>query len=531
MTSLTGLRRLVRLVVRRDRIRLSVWVLGVCGLMLSSAASLPPLYPDQRAIDDYARLFGDNPALVAFAGPGYGFAHPNIGVILVNETQLWTCVAVALMSIFLINRHTRSEEDAERTEVIRSSVVGRHAPVAAAVVVVGAANLLIAAICAVGLVALGYATIGSLALAASVAACGLTFTAITAVVAQVASGSRATLGLASVALGVAFVLRALGDIGHNALRWLSPIGWAQSVRAYAGERWWAPLLCVVFSVAATTGAFWLSTRRDLGSGLLPQRAGPARAARSSTHPVGLAFRLQRGSVLGWAAGVFLVGVVYGSIGRDVEDMIAENPTYADFLAQASGASITDSYFATSLALMALLAAGFGIASALRLRSEESAGRAETVLASSVSRWRWAASHLAVSAAGTVVVVAAGGLGAGLSFAVVSNDAGQVARMVGASLVTVPAVLVLVGVAAALFGLVPRIAVVAWAALAAAVLVDLFGGLLQLPDWSRAISPLHHVPALPAAPLRLLPLVVLLVIATGAVGAGLVAFRERDLRTG
>ena len=334
MTAFTGLPRMVRLVLRRDRVRLPLWILSLSLFAVASAASQRSLYPDQASIDNYARLFGGNPALVAFAGPGYGFDHPNIGVILVNETQLWLCVGVALMSIFLVNRHTRAEEDAERTEVLRSSVVGRHAPTAAAVAVVTGANLVVAALSAAGFIAFGYATVGSIALAGSAAACGIVFTAVAAVTAQVASGSRATLGSASALLGVAFVLRAVGDIGDNAVRWLSPIGWAQGVRAYAGERSWPVLLSLGIAVTLTAGAFWLSTRRDLGSGLLPGRPGPSGASGPVTTPIGLAVRLQRGPVVGWSIGLFITGAVYGSIGQDVEQMVTDNPTYADFFAQA-----------------------------------------------------------------------------------------------------------------------------------------------------------------------------------------------------
>lgn len=529
MTAVTGLGRIVRLVLRRDRVRLPVWIVSLCGFIVASAASLPPLYPDQESIDDYARLFGDNPALIAFGGPGYGFDDPNIGVILVNEVQLWGCIGVALMSIFLVNRHTRLEEDAERTELLRSSVVGRHTQAAAAISVVAGANLVVAAVCAAAFVALGYATVGSLALAASFAIAGLTFTAIAAVTAQVASGSRSSLGLASGALGLAFVLRAVGDIGENALRWLSPIGWAQGIRAYAGERWWTVALALVFSLAVLAAAFWLSTIRDHGSGLLPTRPGPRRAKTWVTSPVGLAARLQRGSVIGWCAGVFLTGIVYGSIGQDVEEMIAENPAYADFLAQAQGADLTDSFFATSMSMLALLTAGFGIASALRLRSEEAAGRAEPVLAAPVSRWRWTTSHLVVALVGSALVMASAGLGVGIAYAVVSSDIGQVGRLVGSALVTVPGILVLVGIATALFGLSPRAALLAWAALGVAVLVGLFGELLQLPTWTRQLSPLHHVPGVPAESIRATPLVVLLLVAGALLAVGLRGVRERDLR--
>jgi len=529
MRTLTGLGHMIRLILRRDRVRLPVWLVALGGTVIASAASLPPLYPDQAAIDSYAELFGDNPALVAFAGPGHGFDDPNIGVILVNETQLWACIGVALMSIFLVNRHTRQEEDAERTEVVRANPVGRHAPIAAAVVVVGVANLVLAAVCAVAFVALDYPVVGSIALAGSFVACGLAFTAIAAVVAQVASGSRSSLGLGAAVLGATFSLRAVGDIANSWPRWVSPIGWAQGVRAYAGERWWPLGIALAFTLAAVAGAFWLSARRDLGSGILPQRPGPARAPRWVTSPVGLAVRLQRGSLVAWTVGLFAMGALYGSIGQDVEEMLEENPSYADFLAQLEGVDVTDSFFATAIAQLALLAAGFTISAALRVRSEESAGHTESVLAAPVSRWRWMASHLLVAGVGTVVVLGAGGLGMGLAFAVVSEDAGQVLRLAGSALATVPAVLLLGGFAVALFGSSPRFALASWVGLAVAVLVELFGELLQLPDWSRALSPVHHVPGVPAEHLRLLPLLALSAAAIGLVAIGLRSFRVRDVQ--
>lgn len=528
MSTLTGSRSLARFVLRRDRLRLTLWIGVVAGITVASAASLPPVYPDQAAIDSYVALFADNPALVAFGGPGYGFDDPNIGVILVNETQLWGSIAVALMAIFLVNRHTRAEEDVERAEVIRSSVVGRHAPTAAALAVVTAGILAVGLLCALGFVATDYPVTGSVALAGSLVAVGVVFVGITAVAAQVAGTGRGTLGIACAALVAAFVLRAVGDIGDNALRWLSPLGWAQSVRAFAGEQWWTLALCVGVAGALVTGAFWLATRRDLGSGMLGVRAGPARASRALAHPLGLAVRLHRGTVIGWAVGLFVTGVVYGSIGEDIETMIEDNPTYADFLAQLQGASLTDSFFATSLLMLAIISTGFAISATLRLRSEEAAGRAEAILAAPVSRAGWVASHLVVTVVATVLIVVAGGLGVGASYAVVAEDGSQVLRMAAASLATVPPVLVLVGVTLALFGLAPRAAVGAWFALALVAIVGFLGAVLRLPDWTRQLSPFEHIPALPAESLRWTPIVVLLGVAASLVALGFAAFRRRDL---
>lgn len=528
MTTVVGLGRLIRLVLRLDRVRLTVWLVALGGLTVISAASLPPVYPDQDAIDAYARLFGDNPALVAFAGPGYGFDDPNIGVILVNETQLWVMIGVALMSMFLLNRHTRAEEDEERTDLLRAAVVGRHAPTAAAVVVVSAANLAMAVVCALAFVALGYPVAGSVALAGSFLAVGLVFVGVTAVAAQVASTGRATLALSGTVLVVTFLVRALGDIADSALRWLSPIGWAQGVRAFAGERWWLLGLSLAVAAALVVVAFWLSTRRDAGSGLLATRPGPARASRSLLRPAGLAVRLQRAAVIGWVVGLFVTGVVYGSIGQDVEEMIEENPVMADFLAQMQGASLTDAYFATSFSMMAMMASGFAISAVLRLRSEEQAGRSEVLLAGPLPRTRWATGHLLVAVVGSALVVGAGGLGLGLAYAAVMGDASQVARMVGASLVALPAVLVLIGVAVALFGLVPRWALAAWGALAVVSIVGVFAELLRLPTWVRAISPFDHLPASPAEPVAVGPLVAQTVLAVALTATGLWGLRRRDL---
>ena len=50
---------------------------------------------------------------------------------------------VALMSMFIVGRHTRAEEQNGRSELIGAAPVGRFAPVTAALIVVSAAQLLL----------------------------------------------------------------------------------------------------------------------------------------------------------------------------------------------------------------------------------------------------------------------------------------------------------------------------------------------------------------------------------------------------
>jgi ABC-2 type transport system permease protein len=523
-----GTARLVRLFLRLDRLRLTLWIAGIVALIVASAASIDAVYDTQASVDNYAAFMGDNPATIAMAGPGYGFDDPTAGTVLANETALWAAIALALMSIFLLVRHTRGDEEAERTELVRSSVVGRHAPLAAALIVVTGANLVAGAAIAAGIAAFGFDLTGALAMAAASAATGLVFAGAAAVAAQTATTARGALGIASALLGSAFVVRAVGDIGDGTLTWLSPIGWAQAVRSFADERWWTVALSVGVAIGLCLLALVLETHRDHGGGLVNQRPGPARGRAWMAHPSGLAARLQRGSLIGWSTGLFLLGLVYGSVARDIERILDDSPEMADFLAQVGGASITDAYYATTLLIITVVGTGFSLSSALRLRGEETGGRAEPVLATPVSRTTWALGGLSVTVAGTLAVVTAGGLGLGLGNAAMTGEIGELPGLLAGALLYVPAMLLLVGVAVAAFGLVPRGSGAVWAVLAAVVVIALFGEMLRLPAWLRQVSPFEHVPALPAESFTVLPLAVLSVLAAALTTAGLLGLRSRDV---
>ena len=87
----------------------------------------------------------------------------------------------------------------------------------------------------------------------------------------------------------------------------------------------------------------------------------------------------------------------------------------------------------------------------------------------------------------------------------SDDLGRLPLLVGSSVAIAPAVWVLIGLAVALFGLLPRAVAAVWGALAACYLAAFLGPLLGLPDWVIDISPFTHVPLLPAADFDAMPL--------------------------
>lgn len=529
--TLAGTWTLARLQLRLDRVRTPLWLVGIVTLVLVSAASVAGLYPEPEDVQRYVATMELSPNLVsvnrALNGPGLGFDDPNLGVVLVNELAIWGAFAFALMGIFAVTRHTRAEEDAERADMVRARSVGRHASLAAVALTVSVTQLLAGLVSFAGLLALGFAPVGSTALCVAFVAAGLVFAAITAVAAQVASTARATLGLGLAALGVAYLVRATGDLGQRAWSWASPIGWTHQMRAFAGERWWVSGLSLGVVVVCGVVATSLADRRDLGSGLMAQRLGPVHARPWSTRPVGLVLRLQRGAIVGWSIGLLVLGLAYGAVGSDIEQVLRDNPDMEQFI-PVGGSSVTDSYVAYTLALGAMLAGGYAIASVLRLRGEEADARTEWVLATPSSRWSWMAAHLAVAVFGSVVVLVASGMGTGLGLGVASDDLGQVPRLVGASLSLLPAVLVLIGVAALAYGWAPRWSLLSWGPLAFVVVVGLFGELFRVPAALRWLSPLDHLPMVPAEAVDVVPALVLIGLAGVLVAAAAVGLRRRDV---
>lgn len=525
---LSGTWGLVRLVARRDRFRIALWAVGIVGLVAFSAGGITSLYTTPQQLESYARTVQGNSALIVQSGPGYGLDDPTTGAVLMNETALWVFIAAALMSVFMVVRHTRTEEETERAELVRAAPVGRHAALVAAMLGAAIANTVVAIGLAVSLLAYGLPTAGSVAFGLAVFGAGMVFAGIGVVAAQVASGSRAALAIGGAALGVAFVLRAIGDVGNGVLSWASPIGWAQAIRAYADERWWVLVLPVVAVLGLVWLAIVLQARRDFGAGLVPQRPGPSVADHRLSSPLGLALRIQRGAMIGWIVGVGLLAFFYGIIADQAEQILEDNPEMEDYFAQLGQGSITDAFLSTSILILALMASGFTVSSILRLRSEEVAGRTDLVLVGPVSRRRWASSHVIVAIVGTTVLMLVIGAAVGLGYGVVIGDLGQTVRLAGAGLAMVPALLVVAGIGVALHGLGPRWSPLTWGVVAWAAVAGLFGGVLQLPQWALDLSPFEHAPALPADSIEWPPIAVSLLVAAGLIAAGFAALDRRDM---
>jgi len=525
--SLTGTNALLRLALRRDRVMIPAWVYGVTALVLSTAYGFKTLFTTTAARLQFASGIADKATFKILYGPPFDLS-------TTGGLTAWRIGGVAasfagLMSLLLTVRHTRAEEETGRAELLGATVVGRHAGLAAALLVVAIANAVLAALVTIGLAAFGLPLAGAAAMGLGVALAGCTFGALAAVCAQVATTARGAGGAAGALLGLAFILRAAGDVGDGTLSWLSPIGWAQRLRPFAGERWGVLVLPLLLTAVLVPVAVALANRRDQGAGMLPDRPGRPAASRWLGGPLGLAWRLQRGLLLGWVAGFIVFGAIFGSVAKDVANL---GNQLADLVRRFGGGGIpdlVDTYVAAIMGILAVTAAVYVIQAVQRIRTEETTLRAEPVLAAATSRWRWAGAHLLCAAVGTVVVMAAAGGAAGLAYGLRIGDvSGQVPRMLEAALVQVPAAWVLGGVAFAAVGLLPRLVALGWAAFGLCFALAWIGGLLNLPHLVLDLSPFHHAPQYPLASVTAEPLLLLLAAAAALTLLGLEGLRRRDM---
>jgi ABC-2 type transport system permease protein len=529
---LTGAGALAKLALRRDRIMLPAWIYVVIIGVASNAYTFAKLYKTASSRASLVASGESNPALLFL----YGRLNGNsVGALTAWRYGVWGALFAVLMSVFIVVRHTRGDEEAGRLELIGSARVGRQAPLASAIGVAALANVVLIVVLSLVLPPLGLPAAGSVALSLAIGTCGLAFTGISAVAAQLTAGARSARGLAIGVLGVAFLARAVGDAagagGPSWLTWVLPLGWTEMLRPFAGERWWVLALPLALFAAGSWLAFALAARRDHGAGLFPDRPGRPAASAALRGPLALAVRLQWGTLAGWAAGFAILFAVCGAAGKGIGQLVGTSGALQKEFTRLGGQSaIVNAYLSSLMLLAGLIAAAYGVSAVLRAHAEETAGRADPVLAGSVGRVRWGLSHLIVAVAGTALLLVLAGLATGLGYGVsVGGAGGETARMLGAAAAQFPAALAIVGVAMLALGAVPDACVaVGWTAVGLAVALNIFGQVLQLSHWVLDVSPFTHVPKLPGGAVGAAALAWLCVVGVALCALGLAALRRRDV---
>lgn len=536
---MAGLWTSIRLILRRDRIKLPVWIIGFVGLLLLMIPLLQDVYGDEESLQTMFATFGANPAGLFMTGP---MDSPTFGAFMTIETLLWWGMAIAFLNTLLVVRHTRHNEEIGAQELLLSGQMHRGTSLVAALIVALGVNIIIAIAVAVGmgLMDAPWGAEQSWLYAVAMGSFGLVWAAIAAVVVQLVENGRSANGMLAGLIGLGFIIRGMGDFlgtadggGIHQPAWMShlvPFGWLQATRPLTHPEWAPLLISVGVAILMIGAAFVLLSRRDVGAGLLPSRRGKARASSLRKTPLGLTLYLQKNVFIGWFVAVMVLVGTIGVLVPQMSDIYNESDSMREMIQAIGGVGeLIPSFMSAMLSIMSMMVFGYVIHGATKIRAEESSGRLESVLATKLTRIKWIGLHVATVLVGAAIMLGMMGLVLALCVNSLSDFSVDIGRYTIAGLSYVPIAVAFMGLYLGLFGLAPRIAGgVSWVYYGFVFFALWLGPIVQLDQTVMNVSMMEHISAPPAEDILWKPLVAIGAIAIGLCIAGFALFHRRDI---
>ena len=528
---LAGLGRMVAFDLRRSWLRMLIWAVTLAVLVITVVQYQKSTFPTQADRDAYAAI-ANTPSVAALTGLPYAAA--TAGGILNIKLWMSNAIALALVSVFLVTRNGRAEEESGRAELLRAAAIGRHVISIAGWIVAGLFALATGLLCGLAAVAVGLPANGSMLMGLSFTGVAVAFIGVAAVTGQLASTGRGANAWAGIVLAVAYLVRAIADVNATGetphwLTWLSPIGWGQQTRSFGENQWWALLLPLGFGVVCGLAALALESRRDLGAGIIPVRPGPVHASPLLATALGLPLRLQRTSLIAWTLGVAVAGLFFGGIAKLMEDLIGKLGSSPIGEAITSGTDTpVDGLLGFLLLFLAVLVTGFAVQSTLALRADEAA-HGEVEWSTAVSRWGWAGARIAIPTLASAIMLLLGGLLQGASYGAQTGEPGQAWRFAAAGLAYWPTVALVIAIVAVLAAVLPRAAAaISWAVYGVLVLLAALGDVLGIPHDVVQATPFWVVPQPGRPDPSWAPVWLMAIGALVLLAIALRRFRRRDL---
>ncbi|SFS13463.1 ABC-2 type transport system permease protein [Microbacterium sp. cf046] len=529
---------LLRERIRRDRWQLLMWIVGTALLAYTTYVGVTGAYGTEQDRQALLATAIANPVIMLFRGLPSGAAEGAFMLFLIFP---YLAMLAAFMSTFLAVRHTRMDEEQGRAELVAATPAGRTLPFLATLTHGILANLALALLTALALIATGLAPAGSFVAGFGAGAVGISFLGIGLLAGQLMRTSRGANSLAVWVLLLTFLIGGIGNavgtptadlqrIESSWLTWLSPFGWGENSRPFADDEVWPLLLCAAFGLALAAVSLALQQSRDLGASLVPERRGRVDASGALAGPTTLVWRLTRGSIIGWCVGGLLTGLLATSLAGVLSDVVTELPSVEAILSAISAnGSIEQGAIVIFFEVLGILAACAAVQTVCRARQDEANGTAEPVLATPVDRVRWLAGYVSVGFAAIVLVVASAAIGAALGIAGRDGDwslMGDVS-VVGAGQVVAASVFLVL--TALVFVVAPRLTIpLGWTLVMLAMILGLFGPLFGFPDWLVHVAPIAIAPTVTGDGIDLQGLWWLLLAIVALGGAATVLMRRREL---
>ena len=519
----------VRLMLRRERIVSTIWIISLALFSYLLAAGIPEMF-DQPARQALAETL-KNPAMIAMMGPVYGVENFTAGAMYGVLMFLWVAMAAAPMNIFLVVRHTRADEEFGRTEVVRSLPTGRLAILNSAMITAVIVNVILALLTGLLMASVGEESMpfgATMLYGAALGAIGLFFAAVAALFSQLSSSSRGATGYSFAVMAAAYFLRAVGDLESEAVSLISPFGLIQRTQFFVENNVWPLLILLALTILVTAVSYKLNSIRDIGQGFIAARRGKPYGGRLMRSAFGFSFRLTRNTIIAWFIILFALGASYGSILPDIDSFIAESEFYQMVIGLNDDFPVLEMFISTINIFGAIFASVPLLIISLKAFSEEREGRAESILAAPVSRENYLCSFALPAFLSSFVLLGANIVGLYSVSYVFLDDPISFMFLFESNMVFLPALWILIGLAFLLGGLIPKLTGVIWAYFGFSFFALFIGRMLDLPEWLAKLSPFGHIPLLPVDDIAFASLAALTAIAVALLLAGIVFYEKRDL---
>lgn len=517
-------------ILKRERKYILITLIILMLVTLLQAQSFVDLYPTLEERQAVAFSM-ENPAMIAMMGPVYGKENYTIGALMSNQSLLFTAVAVGVINIILVNRNTRVDEELGRIEVVRSLPVGRLTNILATMFVACFLNFIYFIFIGLGLYFIQVESMnleGSLLFSAVIGSVGLIFSMITAFFANISSTSRSTLGLSFSILGVSYLVRALGDVTNETLSMMSPLGLVLRSEVYVKNNWQYVIITLIISLIIMVFTLYLASLRDLGRGFLPESRGKESASSFLVSSIGLIVRLLRTSIISWFIALFVLGLSYGFLLGDIEYFFESSEMIKAMFDYGTENSAVDQFITVLMPIVSLISTIPVILSILKVKTEEKTERMEIILSKGTKRTYLLKSSLIVVLIQSVFNQLLFALGFWLASLNVLENSLLLIDTIIYSIVYLPAIWLMVGIAVFLIGCLPKLTILLWIYYAYSFFVMFLGSILQISDNLVKVSQYELIPKLPQENLEYTNLITLTLITTVLLIVGTFNYNKRDL---
>lgn len=532
MAQFTQTVALLKADLKRDWLKIGIWLVVLAGLFVAVAAKFEGIYGTPKQISTIATTLKGQ-AMVSLFGPLTTHSL-NTAIIFASEMMVFWGIFMVIFNYSLAVGASRGQEESGLTEmVLGGHPVGRLAPITAAALELVVADGLFAVITGAGMMAAnmpGSDMNGNWLFAVTLGAVGLSFGLIALIFFQLVADSHNVAIYNYAFFGITYLIRMMTDVSNPDYTWLLPFGWIEKAEIYTQNNWLPVGLLLFLEVVAFALAVVLNENRDIDAGIIQVRGG-SRQSRFLRGPASLLFWNQKAISGFWIIGMAVLGSSYGSVFNSISKIVNESPVVQQVLGQAGMRKISETQL---LSFVGILGVIFGVLAIVagamvinHLYTEERRGYLQLINTKPHSRNYLLATYVIYGlilaiVIGFVALMAAMGAGN----AVLKHPL-AFKYFWRTFIAMLPPMGLFIGILIALIGIVPKWRSLAWVLLGAAFVISYFGRLIDLPKWALKISPFYWFQKVPVAHIDAAPVLWMVGIAVILIVIGFIGYNFRD----